>query len=92
MARRAIVLGSGVAGLFATGAPSDHFDEVILIDRDDISDRPTARGGVPQGKHVHVLLPGGLNIAGNVFPGFNSDLEAAGAVPCVTASATPTPV
>lgn len=84
MARRAVVLGSGVAGLFAARVLSGHFEEVILIDRDDISDTPGARAGVPQGKHVHVLLPGGLKIAGDLFPGFNTDLEAAGAVPCVT--------
>jgi 2-polyprenyl-6-methoxyphenol hydroxylase-like FAD-dependent oxidoreductase len=83
IARRAVVVGSGAAGLFATRVLSDHFDEVVLIDRDDIPDSPRTRDGVPQGKHFHALLPGGLNIASELFPGFRDDLQAAGAVRCV---------
>jgi 2-polyprenyl-6-methoxyphenol hydroxylase-like FAD-dependent oxidoreductase len=83
IARRAAVLGSGMAGLFATRVLSDHFDEVILIDRDDVPDAPNTRRGVPQDKHFHALLPGGLNIASDLFPGFTDDLQEAGAVPCV---------
>jgi 2-polyprenyl-6-methoxyphenol hydroxylase-like FAD-dependent oxidoreductase len=83
IARRAVVVGSGVAGLFAARVLSDHFDEVVLIDRDDVPDSPRTRDGVPQGKHFHALLPGGLNIACEIFPGFRDDLQAAGAVPCV---------
>ena len=83
IARRAVVVGSGVAGLFAARVLSDHFDEVVLIDRDDIPDSPHTRDGVPQGKHFHALLPGGLNIASELFPGFLDDLQTAGAVRCV---------
>jgi 2-polyprenyl-6-methoxyphenol hydroxylase-like FAD-dependent oxidoreductase len=83
IARRAVVLGSGMAGLFATRILSDHFDEVILVDRDDIPDSPRTRQGVPQGKHFHALLPGGLDIATELFPGFTDDLLEAGAIPCV---------
>ena len=83
IARRAVVLGSGMAGLFAARVLSDHFDEVLLIDRDDIPDSPCTRPGIPQGKHFHALLPGGLNIANELFSGFGDDLQDAGAVPCV---------
>jgi 2-polyprenyl-6-methoxyphenol hydroxylase-like FAD-dependent oxidoreductase len=83
IARRAVVLGSGMAGLFAARVLADHFDEVVLIDRDDVPDSPGTRDGVPQGKHFHALLPGGLNIACDLFAGFADDLQAAGAVPCV---------
>jgi len=83
IARRAVVLGSGMAGLFAARVLSDYFGEVVLVDRDDIPSSPSARGGVPQGKHFHTLLSGGLSIANDLFPGFNDDLEEAGAVPCV---------
>jgi 2-polyprenyl-6-methoxyphenol hydroxylase-like FAD-dependent oxidoreductase len=72
-----------MAGLFAAGVLSDHFDEVVLIDRDEIPDAPRPRDGVPQGKHFHALLPGGLNIACELFAGFSHDLETAGAVRCV---------
>lgn len=83
IARRAVVLGSGIAGLFAARVLADHFDEVVLIDRDDVPDSPSNRDGVPQGKHFHALLPGGLNIANELFSGFSDDLCGAGAVPCV---------
>ncbi|HVC69094.1 MAG TPA: hypothetical protein VNC61_02400 [Acidimicrobiales bacterium] len=83
IARRAAVVGSGMAGLFSARILSDYFDEVVLIDRDDIPDTPGTRHGVPQGKHFHALLPGGLTIGCELFPGFADDLEAAGAVRCV---------
>jgi len=83
IAHRAVVLGSGMAGLFAARVLSDYFGEVVLVDRDDIPSSPSTRGGVPQGKHFHALLAGGLGIANELFPGFNDDLEEAGAVPCV---------
>ena len=83
IARRAVVVGSGVAGLFSARVLSDHFDDVVLIDRDDVPDSPSTRDGVPQGKHFHALLSGGLNIANELFAGFTDDLLSAGAVPSV---------
>jgi 2-polyprenyl-6-methoxyphenol hydroxylase-like FAD-dependent oxidoreductase len=84
VAQRAVVLGSGIAGLFAARVLSDYVGEVVLVDRDDVPGSPSTRDGVPQGKHIHVLLSGGLAIANELFPGFNDDLEEAGAVPCVS--------
>jgi 2-polyprenyl-6-methoxyphenol hydroxylase-like FAD-dependent oxidoreductase len=84
IAGRAAVLGSGVAGLFAARVLADHVEEVVLVERDDVPDAPSQRGGVPQGNHFHALLPGGLGIAGELFPGFVDDLVAAGAVPAVS--------
>jgi flavin-dependent dehydrogenase len=84
IAQRAVVLGSAMAGLFAARVLSDYFAQVVLVDRDDVPGSPSTRDGVPQGKHLHVLLPGGLNIANELFPGFNKDLEDAGAVSCVS--------
>ena len=83
IARRAAVLGSGMAGLFAARVLSDHFDEVVLVDRDDVPGSPHTRGGVPQGKHFHALLPGGLTIASELFSGFTDDLQDAGAISCI---------
>lgn len=83
IARRAVVVGSGMAGLFAARVVADYFDQVVLVDRDGIPDRPSTRRGVPQGKHFHALLPGGLNIARQLFPGFDGDLDAVGALSCV---------
>jgi 2-polyprenyl-6-methoxyphenol hydroxylase-like FAD-dependent oxidoreductase len=83
IARRAVVVGSGMAGLFSARVLADHFDDVVLIDRDDVPDSPSTRDGVPQSKHFHALLPGGLGIANELFSGFTDDLRAAGAVPSV---------
>jgi len=77
-----VVVGSGMAGLFAARVLSDHAEEVVLVDRDGIPDSPQVRDGVPQAHHFHGLLPGGLAIAGELFPGFVEDLEAGGAVAC----------
>lgn len=83
VAGRAVVLGSGVAGLFAARVIADHVEEVVLVERDDVQDAPGPRRGAPQGNHFHALLAAGLKIAGELFPGFTDELVAAGAVPTV---------
>ena len=40
---------------------------------------PRNRRGVPQGRHVHVLLPRGAQILDELFPGFLDELVADGA-------------
>ena len=41
---------------------------------------PTNRPGVPQGDHLHVILPGGQQAIERLLPGFADELVAAGAV------------
>lgn len=77
---RAVVMGAGVAGLLAARVLADHFGEVIVLDRDVLPDEPMCRRGIPQGRHLHTLLPGGFDIASGYFPGFGDDLLGAGAV------------
>ena len=60
LGERAIVVGGGVAGLSAARAVSDRFRQVVILDRDELPDGATPRPGVPQGKHPHGLLAGGL--------------------------------
>lgn len=78
--QRAIVIGSGIGGLMTARVLSDHFKEVLLLDRDDIPTEPVIRGGVPQASHFHGILPGGLEIMTRYFPGFDEELEAAGSL------------
>lgn len=57
-----------MAGLLATRVLSDHFHEVILIERDKMNDIPESRKGQPQTRHVHVLLARGFQVMSQYFP------------------------
>ena len=81
LGERAIVVGGGLAGLSAARALSDRVRQVVILDRDELSDGATPRHGVPQGKHPHGLLGGGLKALEQLFPGFGNELGRAGAVP-----------
>jgi 2-polyprenyl-6-methoxyphenol hydroxylase-like FAD-dependent oxidoreductase len=81
LGERAIVVGGGLGGLSAARALSGRFRQVVILDRDDLPDGATPRPGVPQGKHPHGLLGGGLNALEQLFPGFSNELGRAGAVP-----------
>jgi len=81
LGRRAIVVGAGMGGLAAAQALARHFERVVVLEGDVLPDDVTDRAGVPQGKHVHLLLAGGLRALAELFPGFEDDLARAGAVP-----------
>src|SRR5260221_3209823 len=81
LGERAIVVGGGGAGLSAARAVSDRFRQVVIVDRDELPDGATPRPGVPQGKHPHGLMAGGLKALEHLFPGFGHELEQAGALP-----------
>jgi len=80
LGQRAIVVGAGLGGLSAARVLSDYFDEVMILDRDELPDDATRRPGVPQGKQPHGLLGGGLKALEDLFPGFGNELTRAGAV------------
>jgi 2-polyprenyl-6-methoxyphenol hydroxylase-like FAD-dependent oxidoreductase len=77
---RAVVVGASMAGLLAARALSGHFAEVVVVERDRLPDGPEFRNGVPQSRHAHALLRRGLEVFDRFFPGFSTDLQAAGAV------------
>jgi pimeloyl-ACP methyl ester carboxylesterase/2-polyprenyl-6-methoxyphenol hydroxylase-like FAD-dependent oxidoreductase len=78
---RAIVIGGSMAGLLAARVLADRFAEVVIVDRDTFPDDAAFRKGVPQSRHLHVLLARGAQILEELLPGFRADLAAAGAVP-----------
>lgn len=80
LGERAVVVGGGMGGLFSARVLSDHFDEVVVLDRDHEPTTAAPRGTVPQGHHFHVLLPGGLDAMIEWFPGFVDDLVGTGSV------------
>jgi len=79
LGKRAIVVGAGLAGLSAARVLSDYFEEVMILDRDKLPDNGIPRPGVPQSKHPHALLAGGLKALENLLPGFGNELMRAGA-------------
>jgi 2-polyprenyl-6-methoxyphenol hydroxylase-like FAD-dependent oxidoreductase len=80
LGERAIVVGGGIAGLSAARVLSDRFRQVVILEKDELPDGGTPRPGVPQGKHPHGLLAGGLKALEQLFPGFRQELTRAGAV------------
>ena len=77
----AIVLGGSMAGLLAARALADHFDQVTIVDRDRLPVDARYRDGVPQSRHVHGLLRRGLIELEGLYPGLETELVDAGAVP-----------
>jgi 2-polyprenyl-6-methoxyphenol hydroxylase-like FAD-dependent oxidoreductase len=75
---RAIVIGGSMAGLAAARVLSDHFREVILVERDRFGAVGEHRRGVPQGRHTHGLLAGGLRVLEGFFPGLFDEAQRAG--------------
>ena len=78
---RAVVVGAGMAGLVAAQVLADHFTRVTVIVRDRLPDGPAPRAGVPQSRHIHLLLARGMALLDQLFPGLEDELLAAGAVP-----------
>ena len=83
----AVVIGGSMAGLLAARVLADHFEQVTVVDRDWFPKRPEFRKGVPQARHLHVLLGRGLESLERLVPGFEADVVAAGA-PVVEAPET----
>ncbi|MEU9335759.1 FAD-dependent monooxygenase [Streptomyces sp. NPDC048290] len=79
--RRAVVIGAGLAGMLAAAALADVVDEVVVLERDELPQGPEHRRGVPQGRHAHLLMAGGMAAMEELVPGarLRKDLLAAGA-------------
>lgn len=81
LGKNAVVIGGSLAGLVTARALSDHFDQVTILERDIIEDRPALRKSTPQGNHLHALLLGGQQVLSSFYPGFTDKLVSLGAVP-----------
>lgn len=75
----AVVLGASMAGLLAARVLADSYDRVTVVERDRLGAGYEPRRGVPQGKHVHALLPSGSQALEVLFPGLLADLVSGGA-------------
>lgn len=79
--KRALVLGGSMAGLLAARVLSERYDQVTIVDRDDLTRTRGDRRGVPQGRHAHVLQGRGQQVLEELFPGLTDAMRAGGA-PC----------
>src|SRR4029453_1916032 len=76
--RRAVVVGGSLTGLLAARVLADPFDDVLLIERDRFPRDAAWRKGVPQARHVHVLLKQGERVVADYFPGICDELVSEG--------------
>ena len=71
-----------MAGLLAARTLSEFFDAVTVVDRDSLpvtASDAQARRGVPQGRHLHGLLPRGAQVLEELFSGILDELVLDGA-------------
>ena len=78
---KAIVMGASIAGLWTARVLSDHFEEVVLLERDHLPEGAEFRSGVPQARQLHLLMKPGLEQLKTWFPGLYEELVADGAIP-----------
>ncbi|MGW1530393.1 NAD(P)/FAD-dependent oxidoreductase [Streptomyces sp. NPDC002159] len=76
---QAVVVGGGLAGMLAVHALLGHVQKVTIVERDRYPDKPVFRKGVPQARHLHILLTGGQEALEELLPGVGAQLAAAGA-------------
>jgi flavin-dependent dehydrogenase len=78
---RAVVIGGSMVGMAVARALSDHFDEVVVIDKDHFPRAaPEHRRNVPQSWHIHNLTLRGQREIEELLPGFVEAAVALGAM------------
>ncbi|AIY72951.1 TPA: NAD(P)/FAD-dependent oxidoreductase [Bacillus tropicus] len=80
MLKRAIVIGNSIAGLLASKALSEHFQEVIILEKRGERHEKTTQQAVPQSYHPHVLLKRGEQEIKKLFPQIFDELIENGSV------------
>ncbi|MGH8823004.1 MAG: FAD-dependent oxidoreductase [Jiangellaceae bacterium] len=78
MGDHAVVLGAGMAGLLAARVVADAYERITVVERDPLLETMQNRQGVPQGRHAHLLVPRGMQILDELFPGLVEDMSAEG--------------
>ena len=68
--KKVIVIGGGFSGLCAAKMLANYFDQVIVLDKDNLTSPEVVRRGIPQIHHLHVMLERGQKILEQYFPNF----------------------
>ncbi|MYT34216.1 MULTISPECIES: NAD(P)-binding protein [unclassified Streptomyces] len=77
--RTALVIGGGLAGMLAVTALRGHVEAITVVERDRYPAGHIFRKGVPQARHLHLLLSGGQRALDRLLPGTVAALTDAGA-------------
>src|SRR5260370_27210988 len=80
LAENAVVIGGSIAGLMAARVLADHFEQVVVLERDHIAEGRAIHKSIPQGNHLHGLLLSGQQVLSWLYPGFTDKLQNLGAV------------
>lgn len=80
LGERAVIIGSSIAGMMTARVLADHFEQVVVLERDHIEEKPALHKSIPQGNHLHALLLGGEQVLSRLYPGFTDKLQGLGAV------------
>ena len=80
LGKTAAVVGGSIAGLASAKMLSRYFDEVVVLERDEIPTEPKIHKSVPQGNHYHTLLAGGYRVLSELYPTLSDRLIDRGAV------------
>ncbi|WP_106618248.1 FAD-binding monooxygenase [Saccharothrix carnea] len=68
-----------MAGLLTARVLAEFYGEVVVVDRDDLSEvSGTPRNSVRQGGHAHALLARGLRVLEELYPGVTDELVGLG--------------
>lgn len=76
--KKVIVIGGGFSGLCAAKMLANYFDQVIVLDKDNLTSPEVVRRGIPQIHHLHVMLERGQKILEQYFPNFFKEADADG--------------
>ncbi|MEM7128231.1 MAG: hypothetical protein AAF702_18005 [Chloroflexota bacterium] len=79
---RAIIIGGSVSGLLNARVLSEHLDEVIILEKDTLPEKPAPRQGVPQSGQTHSIHQKGAEIIQELFPDLTWDFDTCGVIPC----------
>lgn len=69
-----VVIGGSIAGLMTARVLADHFEQVIVLERDHVAEEPAAHKSIPPGNHLHALLLSGQQVLSKLYPGFTDRL------------------
>ena len=77
--QHAIILGGSLAGLLTARVLSQYYAQVTIVEKDTVHHEPEARKGQPQTRHLHGLLPSGLQVMSGYFTGLLDEIISYGA-------------